>query len=206
MKRNLYLVGVLMVLMLGLATYKSTRPDADILKFRVLGGYAYGYGVTKSRSLSDFRHFINANPDVHTLVLVNMPGTQDLVTNTKIARLIRSKGLDTHLPDRGRIASGAVDLFIAGTKRTMDCGAQIGVHSWRLGGSPNSLVKNDGFHPQNMGTDRYRRAQEIFLYDMGVDPDFYVFTREAAPPEDIYYLTPEEIERFGLLTEPADCR
>ncbi len=204
MKRNLTLAFILIGLMMASATYRATRPDAGLLKFRVQDGVAYGYGVTKSRSLSDFKRFIDDNPQVHTLVLMKMPGTQDGETNTKIARLIRQRGLNTHLRTNSVIASGAVDLFIAGQNRTMACGALIGVHSWSIGNS-DGLVQGKRFHPGNLGGDRYQASHEKFLKDMGVDPAFYVFTREAALPEDIYYLSPDEIEQYGLLTEPNNC-
>lgn len=200
-----YLVAGLIVLMLGTAIHKASRPDAGLLKFRVADGYAYGNGITKGRSLDDFRRFLRENPDVHTLVLGKMSGTQDLVTNTKIARLIRKRGLNTHLNAGSYIASGAVDLFLAGERRTMDCGALIGVHSWRQATPDDALIRGAEISPRTVGVDRHQASQERFLTEMGVDPAFYVFTREAAPPDDIYLLKTEDINRFGILTEPSYC-
>ena len=36
---------------------------------------------------------------------------------------------------------------------------------------------------------------------MGVDPDFYEFTRGAAGPDDIHWLTVDEMLRYGLITK-----
>ena len=40
---------------------------------------------------------------------------------------------------------------------------------------------------------------------MGIDPAFYAYTRVAAEPEDIHYMSVEDINRFGLTSEPLDC-
>ena len=78
----------------------------------------------------------------------------------------------------------------------MECGARIGVHSWK---------SELGYSPRDVGWDEHQKRHESFLRDMGVDPSFYVFTREAAPPESLHVLSYDEIERFDLLTEPANC-
>ncbi|MGJ8561912.1 MAG: hypothetical protein ACSHXY_00045 [Alphaproteobacteria bacterium] len=194
---------VVIILLIGIvaafAISGAMKPDAGLLKFKVRGETAYGYGTTTTRSLSDFKGFLRDNPQVTTLVLKKMPGTQDSVTNTKIARLIRANGLKTRLEGNSYIASGAVDLFIAGAERTMECGALIGVHSWSMG-TDGALIKGPRYHPKNLGVDRFQKFHEDFLSDMGVDPAFYVFTRESALPEDLYVLSAADIEKYGLLT------
>jgi len=157
---------------------------------------AYGYGVTDDRSTRLVGKLLSENPQVETLVLKYMPGTQDADMNLRLARRIRKAGLNTHLEADSRIASGAVDLFLAGVGRTMECGALIGVHSWGV---------SDVYDAQDAIFDDRRKRQEKFLRDMGVDERFYVFTREAAPAADIHILTMEEIRRFGLLTEDPNC-
>ena len=195
MQNKTRIAFVLVGIMILMAIYMSEgRPDG--LRFSVKGETAYVNGGTDQFSLDEMKAFLKDNPDVERLVLRNMPGTTDSVTNLKIARLIRRRGLDTHLERRSYIASGAVDLFLSGVNRTMECGAMIGVHSWSL----------DGYiSPLDLGSDQYQPMHERFLSDMGVDPKFYVFTRSAAEPENMYYLNDEEIERFGLLTQDAGC-
>jgi len=76
----------------------------------------------------------------------------------------------------------------------------IGVHSWGLTGDRTGQIS-----PRTIGIDRRQKFHEDFLKDMDIDPSFYVFTREAAPPDDLYFLTADDIARFGLLTE-NECR
>lgn len=191
---------VVVILLVGLgavfAVNKAMQPNLDLLTFTAKGEVAYGNGYTDDRSVDPAIRFFSANPQVKTLVLQNMSGTHDIDMNLRIARAIRGRGLATHLERGSYIASGAVDLFLAGKTRTMACGARIGVHSWSGGNT---------YHPANLKTDPRQKTQEKFLREMGIDPAFYVFTREAALPDDIYILTDEDIERFGLLTEPGGC-
>ena len=118
---------------------------------------------------------IRDSPYVDTLVFKKMPGTQDADSNLKLAYDIRRRGLNTHIESNSVIASGAVDLFLAGNKRTMDCGALIGVHSWSVAGGRSTIR----ISPTDMGIDRRQKYQEKFLSDMGIDPAFYAFTRAA---------------------------
>ncbi len=196
MKTKQYLVLALIAVLIFASVRGTMRPDPGLLSFRAKGELAYGYGTSDDRSVSQVTQFLDEHPRVETLVLRNMPGTTDADMNLRLARRIRARGLNTHLERSSRIASGAVDLFLAGTQRTMECGARIGVHSWSTGGE---------FYPANMGRDPRQRLHERFLTDMGINPAFYAFTREAALPDDLYILTASDIERFGLLTQPLDC-
>ncbi len=190
----------LIAIMFAVGIHGALQPDAGLLKFRAVGNMAYGNGNTNGMSVAMVREFLDENPQVDTLVMGKMPGTKDADMNTRIAREIRARGLKTHLPKNGFIASGAVDLFIAGTERTMECGGMIGVHSWGITGDRTGTIS-----PKTMGVDRRQKFHEKFLSDMGIDPAFYVFTREAAEPSQLYFMSNEEIERWGLLTEES-CR
>ena len=204
MKRQQIITALLIAVLLGSAIYKATRPDAGLLKFRVQGTTAYGYGTTDSRSYGVIKRLVRDHPQVETLVFKNMPGTKDVDTNLKIARNIRKAGLNTHLEGNSFIASGAVDLFLSGKTRTMECGAMIGVHTIHYY-NEGALTKGKSFHPGNMGRDPFQKRNEAFLRDMGIDPAFYEFSRDKALPEDLYYLTPADINRFDLLGRTLTC-
>lgn len=195
MKTQQIIAGVLVGFILLFATYQATRPDPSLLRFEVVGERAYGYGTTDDRSINVINKLIRENPQVTTLVLKAMPGTKDADINLIIARRIRKAGLNTHLEADSYIASGAVDLFLAGATRTMECGARIGVHSWAMA----------IYEPEPGKYDRRKSRQENFLRDMGIDPAFYVFTRDAAPASDIHIMSPDEINQFNLLGTPLRC-
>ncbi|MEP1230797.1 MAG: hypothetical protein ABJG88_08995 [Litorimonas sp.] len=188
---------VMVVIGFGLASNLKNPADTNgLLQLRADGTRAYANGYTDARSVSYARKFFKKNPQITTLVLQNMSGTQDADQNLRIARNIRRLGLNTHLESDSHIASGAVDLFLAGVNRTAQCGAKIGVHSWSAGGF---------YDAQESYFDDRRGRQERFLRDMGIDPQFYIFTREAAPAKGLYVLTSQDIARFTVTTQAYNC-
>ncbi|MEP3890863.1 MAG: hypothetical protein ABJN69_10365 [Hellea sp.] len=198
MKTQQIITGLLLAVGALIAIRGAMTPDLNLLTFTVEDRRAYGNGYTDDRSVGVVRKLLREHPQVDTLVLKDMSGTKDGDRNIVLARDIRRRGLNTHLERNSRIASGAVDLFIAGKHRTLECGALIGVHSWSIG----ETVR---ISPGDMGGDSRQRLHEKFLSDMGIDPAFYAFTRAAAEPEDIHYMSTEEINRFGLTSEPLMC-
>ncbi|MGB6229784.1 MAG: hypothetical protein WBF53_06605 [Litorimonas sp.] len=182
------------VLLLSVATL-SRSDDPDRLRFEVEGSTAYGYGFTDGRSQGVVRALLRDHPQVDTLVLANKPGTRDVTSNYRLGRTIRQAGLRTELRADSRIASGAVDLFLAGTERRVACGAMIGVHAWGA----------TGFDARDTAWDTHRGHSRDYLSDMGVDPDFYDFRTAAAGTEEMHWLSDAEIARWGVATEPRDC-
>jgi len=201
MKTQQIITGLLLAVIAVVAVRGAMKPDLGLLKFKVKDSRAYGYGFTDDRSVGVVSKLLKENPQVNTLVLKKMSGTRDGDRNIILARDIRKRRLNTHLEKNSVIASGAVDLFLAGETRTMECGALIGVHSWSIGGARETIRVSPG----DMGADYRQKYHEDFLRDMGIDPAFYAYTRAAAEPEDIHYMSVEDINRFGLTSEPLDC-
>ena len=192
-----HLIVIAALFIMGVITFMDvTKPVEHNFRFDVQGQTAHVYGTTDSRSHNLIKDFVRENPDVKTLILQAMPGTQDMDTNRRVVMDLRAAGLATHVPANGRIASGAVDWFIAGNPRTIDCGAMIGVHSW---GSKTGERGDKTFYDAQLRTQRY------FLSRMNVDPDFYEFTRGAAGPDDIHWLSVEEMLRYRLITKDPKC-
>jgi len=186
------LAGVALVILGGLL-FRSPNPDR--LRFEVDGNRAYGFGFTDGRSERVVDRLLRNHPDVDTLVFIDMPGTRDVTSNYRLARDIRRAGLATELRPNSRIASGAVDLFLAGQMRTVACGAKIGVHAWG----------SSGFDAQDAPWDTHRSYSRTFLSDMGIDPDFYDFRTHAAGSEDIHWMSVDEINRWRVASTPLIC-
>jgi len=171
------------------------RPDPDArFNLVVKDSIAYAYGGTDANSFADVRRQLDANPQIDTIVLKHVPGTTHLGENTRIASMIRARGINTHLERNSFIASGGVDLFLAGQTRTMQCGARIGVHSWQ---------DSAGESPRTLGHDPLEIDMERFHASLDIDPEFYAFARDAAPHQALYYLSRKDLERFNLLTDGA---
>lgn len=86
---------------------------------------------TDAASPADFAAMLAAYPGLEVIEFTDAPGTRHDLANLKLGRAIRAAGLATHVPAGGSARSGAVELFLAGTRRTVAPGALFAVHSWR---------------------------------------------------------------------------
>ena len=152
-------------------------------------------GTIKTRSVKDWDKFISQHTGVSHLVMRNCPGSSDDEANLALARKVRMQGLHIHLPEEAEIASGAVDFYLAGLDRTRASGSKIGVHSWSDGRKEaTDFLRGDEVHQPYI-----RYYVEMGLTQKEAE-EFYFFTIDAAPANDIYWMTTEEINRFGLVT------
>jgi len=166
--------------------------DFEHAKFEVNGDTAVMTGVISGRTVEDVRNLIEDNPDLKTIVMQDVPGSMDDDANLEASRLIREHGLNTHVPSDGMIQSGGTDFFCAGVERTIEDGAQIGVHSWATEdiGDASQLSKDHEDH----------KSYIEYYRDMGIPEEFYWFTINAAPGQGMHMMTVGEIEEFGLVT------
>ena len=104
---------------------------ADYGPFRVLDAtHAALVDVTDTASPRQFAALLRDWPDIATLSMVDCPGTEDDRANLRVGAMIRDAGIATEVPDGGFVASGAVELFLAGVRRSAAPSAEFAVHSW----------------------------------------------------------------------------
>ncbi|MBJ21539.1 MAG: alpha/beta hydrolase [Deltaproteobacteria bacterium] len=157
--------------------------------FDVSGDTAIMRGVICAQTPSRVLELSFKNPSVRTLVLQDVPGSIDDVANLRAGRYIRQLGLGTHVPADGMVASGGTDLFLAGAHRSAEPGALFGIHSWA--GGPVEATDLPRDHEDH-------RLYLDYYAEMDIPTDFYWRTLAAAPPEDIHWMTEEELKRFGF--------
>ncbi|MEM8856751.1 MAG: alpha/beta hydrolase [Chloroflexota bacterium] len=162
--------------------------------FTVDGGQAIMEGVIDGTTPDRVDALINDHPDVITIVMQQVDGSADDEANIEAARMVRSHGFNTHVPADGEIASGGVDFFLSGVGRTVDAGAQLGVHSWAAGDGTTGADVPESDPQHKLYLDYYA--------EMGIPAEFYWFTLDAAPAESIHWMTPEEIEQYQFVTPP----
>lgn len=151
-------------------------------------------GASVTNTPYHFDNIIKDNPNAKLLIMKDCPGSDDDEANLLASRKIRQAGLNIHVTATSELASGAVDMFFAGVKRTMEPGAKFGVHSWTDG-------KNDATDfPRG---DTQHQPYIDYFKEMGLSQqqaeDFYYFTIYAASPNDIHWMTQAEIDKYGLL-------
>lgn len=153
-------------------------------------------GVIDSNTPAHWDNFIAANPSITRIIMKDCPGSSDDAANLRAARKIRKQGVTIHLPADAEIASGAVDLFLAGTTRTRAAGSKIGVHSWADGAGNEATDFPVGDAEHQSYIDYYKEMD----FSQADAESFYYFTINAAKAADIHWMTDAEIEQYKLLT------
>ncbi|WP_375749214.1 alpha/beta hydrolase [Vibrio sp. HN007] len=149
-------------------------------------------GVICSGSLDAFYDMVERFPEIKTLNIDVIEGSADDEVNLLLSREIHDLGMNTHLNHDGLIASGGVDLFLSGVKRSADDQApKMGVHSWGSSDDMegNQIPKSHPFHEEYLSYYRY----------IGIDPEFYWFTLNAASADDIHWMNAAEISKYNVL-------
>jgi hypothetical protein len=164
--------------------------------FRVLDrGRAALVDATDSATPAQFSAMLRDHPGIATLELIECPGTDDDVANLKLGRMIRARGIATHVPSGGSVRSGAVELFLAGARRSIDDGAEFAVHAWRdsEGREPGDFADNS---PVN-------RTYLDYYREMGLArPQAFYDMTNGVPNADARWLTAHEMHQW--IGEPRE--
>lgn len=148
-------------------------------------------GVTDRNSPAQFTAMLKAFPGIQMLDLIDCPGTDDDTGNLAVGRLIRAHGIATHVPPKGSVRSGGVELFLAGQTRLIDDGAEFAVHSWR---------DSKGREPKDFSADApENRSYTDYYQEMGMSASeaaaFYNMTN-SVPNSSAKWLTAQEMRRW----------
>lgn len=160
--------------------------------FRVLDGKrAALVGPTDVASPAAFKAMLAAYPGLEVIEFHDAPGTSNDIANLAVGRAIRAAGLATHVPEGGSARSGAVELFLAGTHRSMDAGALFAVHSWR---------DAHGREPDDFAPDAPENRLYLDYYaEMGMNPAearaFYAMTN-SVPHDGALWLRGAQMARW----------
>lgn len=186
--RHLLLFILLCLFIVGCG---ASSDEYTAATFDVDGEQAVMSGVIDGTTPERVQALINEHPEVKTIVMQEVDGSADDQANLVASRIVRQHGFKTHVPADGMIASGGVDFFLAGAERTVDSGGKLGVHSWAGDGVTGDQVPRD---------DPQHRLYLDYYAEMGIPAEFYWFTLQAAPAEDIYYMTEAEMAQYEMTT------
>jgi hypothetical protein len=174
------------------APSRSSAGLAQYGPFRVLDGErAALVAGTDMASPAAFKAMLAAYPGLKVIEFVDAPGTSHDIANLRLGRMIRAAGLATHVPRGGSARSGAVELFLAGTRRSMDPAALFAVHSWR---------DQTGREPDDFAADAPENRLYLDYYaEMGMTREeaqaFYAMTN-SVPHEAALWLRGSEMARW----------
>lgn len=149
---------------------------------------------TDSYSPADFQKMLRAYPGIAVLEMADCPGTVDDYANLRLGRMIRARGIATHVPDHGSVRSGAVELFLAGATRSAAPDAAFVVHSW---------IDENGREPDDFGpNDPVNKAYVNYYREMGLTGEnaaaFYALTN-SVPHDDVLMLGRADLAKFAAL-------
>jgi hypothetical protein len=158
--------------------------------------------ATDAASPREFQAMLRDHPGIAAIEMVECPGTDDDTANLALGRMIRAAGIATHVPANGSVRSGAVELFLAGSTRAIDDGAEFAVHAWR---------DSDGREPGDFAADSpVNRAYLDYYRQMGLaDAQGFYNMTNAVPNDDARWLTAQDMRRWigeakaGDVTAPA---
>lgn len=178
----------------------SVGKGAQFGPFRVLDERrAALVATTDAASPQAFAAMLAAYPGLEVIEFVDAPGTSHDLANLALGRAIRAAGLATHVPDGGSARSGAVELFLAGTRRTVAPRALFAVHSWRdeLGREPADFAEDA---PEN-------RLYLDYYAEMGMGDDtaraFYAMTN-SVPHAGALWLQGADMARWIAPDRPVE--
>ncbi|MEO0502852.1 MAG: hypothetical protein AAFZ14_05965 [Pseudomonadota bacterium] len=158
---------------------------SDGSTYRLEGGIEAGDAARIADQLDTLQ------PPPETLILQSPGGSvQDALA---LGRHVRTKGIATRMLPGEFCYSACPYLLAAGPSRDIAEGASVGVHQHYFG--ENTLL------PAAFAVEDIQRGQaEVMTYlaEMGIDP--LVMTHAlSTPPDQIYVLLPEELERYGFI-------
>jgi hypothetical protein len=174
-------------------------PDGEAYgPFRVLDEHrAALVDATDAASPRAFQAMLRDHPAIGALEMVECPGTDDDTANLALGRMIRAAGIATHVPANGSVRSGAVELFLAGSTRAIDDGAEFAVHAWR---------DSDGREPGDYAADSpVNRAYLDYYRQMGLaDAQGFYDMTNAVPNADARWLTAQDMRAWIGEAKPGD--
>ncbi|MFL0355799.1 hypothetical protein ACI5KX_04910 [Erythrobacter sp. GH1-10] len=175
----------------------SAADDPESLVLLAGDGYFSASGTLVPDSGAHIDAVRRNHPDIKVLVLQNVPGSDDDNDYMDAAWKLHQDGFTTVVPADGLVASGGTDFFLAGKRRIIEPGACIGVHSWEDGGPP-------AYQATDLPRDHEDHQDFLSYFEaIGISPEFYWFTITAAPAEGMHWMSPAEMNRFGMSSEPV---
>ncbi|WP_346426924.1 alpha/beta hydrolase [Novosphingobium sp. PC22D] len=167
--------------------------------FRVLDARrAALVGVTDAASPRQFSAMLRAFPGISEIEMIDCPGTEDDLANLRVGRMIRSAGIAMRVPANGSVRSGAVELFLAGTRRIAEPGAEFAVHAW-LDDTGHEATDYSGTDPENAKYLTYYREMGM----SGIEAEAFYAMTNAAPHRSARWLNAAQMAMWVRLDGPA---
>jgi hypothetical protein len=147
-----------------------------------------------------FADEIAARGEYVKVVSLNSPGGS-VSDALAMGQLIREKGFATEVAAGAICASSCPLVFAGGSERRATSKSAIGVHQVYATQQPGSILPTAMQAAGNAMSDAQKTTATVtrHLVSMGVDAALWIHALET-PPERLYYLSPEELTDYRLVT------
>ncbi|WP_374619792.1 hypothetical protein [Devosia sp.] len=184
----------------------TTDPEALRQPLRIelgAGGVLALTGTIDPGSFTRVEAELAARGEYVKRIALDSPGgsVEDAV---RIGALIEVGGYDTSVAAGALCASSCPLLLAGGKHRLASRAAAIGVHQIYAMATADALQGGlAGIGDAMAGAQKTTAVITRFLGTTGVDPAMWLHALET-PPDRLYYLTPEELESYRLVTRFTD--
>ncbi len=163
----------------------------------VADGVLLAQGAIDPGAAARFAAEVEARGQYVETIRLDSPGGA-LEDAMAMARLTRERGFATEVVDGGLCASSCPLFFAGGEPRRAGENAAIGLHQF-------FAAQSVAAEPAQVMADAQMTTARIsrHLADMGVDPALWLHALDT-PPRALYYLSPEEMDEYRLVTALAD--
>ncbi|KAA0452457.1 MAG: alpha/beta hydrolase [Candidatus Thioglobus sp.] len=169
----------------------------EITSFQVEGNTLIMSNLINSKTPNQLKRIFVKNPNINTIIMGEVEGSVDDEANLQAAKFIAKKALTTKLLKNSMVASGGTDFFLAGKKRIIENGAQVGVHSWSDGfNNATYFPKGHEFHQP------YIDYYQAIGWSKADAEKFYYYTINAASSDEIHTMSNKELKEYKIVTEP----
>ncbi len=167
------------------------------------GGVLSLTGTIDPGSVQRVEAEIEARGEYVKRVELNSPGgsVDDAV---KIGALLLMRGFTTSVAAGALCASSCPLVLAGGATRLASREAAIGIHQIYATASASNLPRGlTGIGDAMAGAQQTTAVITRYLGSTGVDPAIWLHALET-PPDRLYYLTPDELTKYGLVTKFSD--
>lgn len=152
-------------------------------------------GIITESTANDLSDLILQFPNTNLVIMRDVDGATSSEAAFAAGLVVRDAQLDVHVSDNSTITREAIDFMLGGINRSKGENSQFGVGAWR--NDQGEIATDFPFgHEAHLPWINYYQ-QVGFQFQLATD--FYNFSIFAAGPDDVLYLTDDQINTFNIV-------
>ena len=161
-------------------------------------------GRITDNTYQHFRAAVAATGARRAIVLLNSPGGT-LPGGILLGLALREQRALAYVPRGAACESACAYAFLGGVARRVDQGARLGVHRFFAVSAVSGQRSSSALAYERAITPRANALLREYVTTMGASPRL-LSVAEAAGPTDMRYLSPAELQHYGVVTRATRQR